>query len=198
MTTARMRPRLGLTLGQMMKLVVFAAFASAALVPAFEVSQAGNTSLWFGLIIFGGVGVPLAWIVAAILLLRPGLFRDWFIAAMLTLASGIFVAVVGISTFHLLNSLRLYRISLKPSELSWMIPFWAAGVFLAFGLIFLLRRVIPARCPSCRRRRLLLSGRVPAGPEKAYRPRMARCFGCGQAFARRGHAWSNGLEGEIP
>ncbi len=77
-------PRLRLTLRQMMKLVIFAAIASASVSDCL--AQAGLVSLlpsWSTVYLWGDVVVPLVSALVAFPLVRKGPLKDWLIRSLL-------------------------------------------------------------------------------------------------------------------
>ncbi len=180
-----------LSMSQMMKLVVFAAAASVVLVPMTTLVDLG-IGTWVSVAVFGFVAVPLTWAILSRLLLRPGVFKDWFFMTMLAVSVGGCFAVANyILAIHFLPVLIRLRMEeiVRKSMLIDMVMLCGIDILLAFGLVFLFRRVVPARCPSCRQRSLLGHGRAARYPGERWRRLRAHCILCHTDFSRRPASW---------
>jgi hypothetical protein len=170
----------------MIILVVFAALAFACLAPLVHLAE--NNGRWSIVIIGGVVVVPLVWALAAFPLVRKGLFKDWLIRALLMVAVSVAFAL---HVFFAVMSTRGVFLRLSQEERFEYITL--AGIILAvivlgFALIFLLRRVVPGRCPECRRPTLLPDART--GPGQRAEPwRLYQCFLCGRQYSRSHNSW---------
>jgi hypothetical protein len=180
---------LRMTMLQMFKLVLFAALASLCLAPASRLVEAG-VGTWPGFLVMEGVVIPLVLAIAAFPLVRKGPFKEWMIQALLMLSLAV---CLGVATFYLLLFSgiipwrRLVGVTL-PMVLSVVLAF----VLIGFAFVLLSRRVVPGRCPECRRPTLLPATRscVQAGPQGG---RVYECLRCGGRYVKVRGAWTTAL-----
>jgi uncharacterized membrane protein YqjE len=178
-------PRLRLTLRQMMKLVIFAAIASASVAPIARLKKLGVTPNWSAVCGWGAVVVPLVSALVAFPLVRKGPLKDWLIRALLMTS----VTVTLGFAIYLLAS--IYNLSVSRGvPLDYRFLTATAGVVFVLGgaLIFLLWRVIPGWCPDCKSPMLIpdvsirsLPGSAPA---QAY-----RCLTCDGRYQKLDGTW---------
>ncbi len=90
------RLRLTLTVGQMMKLVVFGAAASMCLLPMRPLVEEGVVT-WQTVVLWEAVAIPLAQAVVAFALVKPGRFRDGLILALVVTA---LVMALGVALYY--------------------------------------------------------------------------------------------------
>jgi hypothetical protein len=146
----------------MMKLVVFAATACAAVEPMAQLKEQGVVGDWTAVMIWAAVAAPLACAVTAFPVIRRGPFRDWlirvFLLASVSAALGFAFYIVG---WHVL------LVTLRGRHLYAFSSLEGLAIIAALGLafIFLLRRVVPGWCPECKLP-ILLSFLFLSGAEK--------------------------------
>jgi hypothetical protein len=178
------RPRLSLSMRQMMKLVVFAAAASACVAPFVQLTEVGAAS-WPVVIIWSIVAVPLTLAVVAIPLVRKRPLKDWSIRALLIVSTG---SALGIAAFFVIQILR------DSFRFRRLLAFGAAAesslvvVVLGFALFLLLKKAVPGRCPDCRRRSLLPTGLVRRQHSRA-RKQVYQCLRCEGLFWNADDSW---------
>jgi hypothetical protein len=189
MSTTRTRPGAGLTLLQMMKLVAFGAAVSVCLIPAVH-GVFGRLGTPIAIVVFELIAIPLALAITGLLILRRGIFKDWFVIAMLALVIASILGYMAINTVVILRLVARSRQQLPPGFSRVWTGFAAISSILIPALTFLVWRLIPARCPSCGKRRLFLEGKGPRKVEGPGRPRLARCIRCRIDFARLAGRWS--------
>jgi hypothetical protein len=173
-------PQLRLSLGQMMKLVIFAAAACASVAPMAQLYDVGVIHDVGAVVIWSAVAAPLACAVAAFPLVRGGPFKDWLIRALLAnsvaVALGFAIHLLTWSAILWFRGGSLYGFSFLQTA--------AVVTVLSFALVVLLRRVIPGWCPACRSPTLIPDLPVRDGPRNAF-----RCLVCDGQFQKRDGAW---------
>jgi hypothetical protein len=172
------RVRLTLTVGQMMKLVVFGAAASLCLLPMRPLVEEGVIT-WQTALLWESVAIPLSQAVAAFALVKPGRFRDGLIVSLVVTA---LVTALGVVLYYV----------------TWGAAY-AGGVTLGFLLAILalllgplfmvLRYILPRPCPRCPQSWLMLDGTFRPGPRSLLR-RAYRCDSCEGRYWRDRGAWS--------
>jgi hypothetical protein len=169
-------PRLTLTIGQMMKLVVFGAAASVCLLPMKPLVEEGVAS-WPAILLWEAIAIPLAQAVVAFALVKPGRFRD-----------GLILTLVGISmAFALGAAISLLawggmRGGFTPGFLFWVI------LLLGIPLTWVLLYILPGPCPVCPRSMLLPDGTFRPGPREPLK-RAYRCGSCAGRFWKHQGDW---------
>jgi hypothetical protein len=178
-------PRFRLTLGQMMKLVIFAAVACAAVAPVAQLKQYGVIHDWTAVLIWASVAAPLACAVTLFPVIRRGPLRDWLIRVFLLVsvsaALGYALYFVGWEVFLVMRwGQWLYGFSWL--EAATVVP------VLSLAFIFLLWRVVPGWCPDCRLP--MLVPEVCLRDATGTRPANAsRCLACGGQYKKHASAW---------
>jgi hypothetical protein len=186
MTATRVRlPRLRLTLRQMMKLVIIAAFASAAVAPIARLKDQGGTPSWWTVVVWAAVVAPLVSALVAFPLVRKGSLKDWLIRALLTVS----VAVAfGLAIFFLVWQVR-FAISRRISpDYHFLLPTGAVAILLGFAVTLLVSRVIPRWCPDCYSPMLIPDVPARAQPGLA-RAKVYRCLGCKGHYQKVNGVW---------
>lgn len=164
---APIRPRIRLTLVQLMKMVIFCAVASACVAPMFHLWRVGIARA-SAVVVFEAFLVPLVLAGLSFILVRRGPWKDDLIACLLlcsvSVALGFAVWLLVCYTIPAYSDPRVgpeSRISLAGLILHVTVILSLAGAFLIL-LIGLLRRFVPEL------RRLLFGERpapsVEAGP----------------------------------
>jgi hypothetical protein len=171
------RPKLALTMGQMMKLVVLSAAASLCLVPMRPMVQAGVVSV-IAVLLFESIAMPLAMALAAFLVVRPGPARDGLILALVMAAM---VDAIGVGAFLLGQGAGL-RGALYPVFLITVM------MVLGMPLLMILLYITPGTCPRCERSRLYSAGTFRPRPGSLLR-RTYRCGSCQARFWNDQGAW---------
>jgi hypothetical protein len=169
------RPGLTLTIGQMMKLVVFGAAASLCLLPMKPLVEEGFVT-WPTVLLWEAVAIPLAQAVVAFALVKPGRFRDGLILALLGTA---LVVALGAA---------LYLFAWGSAIRGGMTPGFLIGVILILGipLSMVLLYILPGPCPGCSRSVLIPDGTFRPAPRASLR-RAYRCGSCrGRFWIQRG------------
>ncbi len=179
MNQARDRPRMRpLTLLQMMKLVGFGGVVSAFLAFGSRLSDEGVGRSTPGLIpIMEALGLPLALALVAFPLLRKGQFKDWFILVMVAISLSV---ALGVGILAILEMIRQRSIMRPQPPLDYSVVGGVSVTLAGLGLAlyYISRRIVPTRCPDCRRFGLL--------PERG---RFYRCFRCEKAFRELRGLW---------
>jgi len=172
------RLRLTLTVGQMMKLVVFGAAASLCLLPMRPLVEEGVIT-WETAFLWEAVAIPLSQAVVAFALVKPSRFRDGLILALVVMALVMALGVV------------LYYVTWGAPNGSMITPGFLVTVLavLLVPLYVVFVLIVPGTCPRCPRSLL-----VPDGTFRpALRSRLRRAYRCGSCEGRywkdRG-AWS--------
>jgi hypothetical protein len=177
-------PRLRLSLTQMMKLVLFAAVASATVAPMAQLKEAGVIPNLSAVVLWGGVAAPLACAVTALLVIQPGPSKDWIIRALVLVSVGFALGAAiyfeALAVYLATRGQGLYGFSFIETTAVIVVLGVAAGV--------LLRRLIPRWCPACRLPTLIADvsarGRLRTENERAY-----RCIACGDLFSKNDDVW---------
>lgn len=160
-----------LTLRHLMLLVLASAIPLAIVATALR----DSSQLWVVRLGSGLTVLPMLYAAIAMLLARRGPLRDWIITALLAAQTGlcfvlltVFLAIIGFTGMPL---------GLGPVMAIVVVMAGFAGCF-----VYLLRRLVPRRCPGCARTRLLRYGRatVPRVPNRSF-PAWC-CVSCGQVF----------------
>ncbi len=171
----------------MMKLVVLGAVASSCLAFGVRLSEegVGRGSPWF-IIVMEGLLAPLALAIIAFPLLRRGQLKDWLILALV--ATSVLVAL-GFTVFVMVMVVG-EQISGRGPRLDFTSLVIGSFFIAAFGLIllYLLRGIVPARCPDCRRLMLLPDAKFRVRPE-VTRGRSYQCLGCRGRFQKPLGRW---------
>jgi hypothetical protein len=167
------RLRLTLTVGQMMKLVVFGAAASLCLLPMKPLVEEGVVT-WETVVIWEAVAIPLSQAVAAFLLVKPGRFRDGLILGLVLLS---LVTALGVPLYYVTWGAAGGG-SITPGFL------FTVLALLLVPLLMVVFYVLPRPCPRCPRSWLL--------PDGTFRPRrrsrLRRAFRCGSC---EGQFWKH-------
>jgi hypothetical protein len=175
-----------ITLFQMLKLVMFAAVASACLAPAARLVDAGVGS-WPGFLVMEAVIIPMVLAVVAFPLVRPGPLKEWWIRVLLMISLAV---ALGMAVYFLVWASWHMRRRGTLDELSFVALDLLVIVILVLGLGVLLSQAVPGKCPACRRRALLPAarGRIQAGDrgERVY-----ECLRCGRRAFRLHGAWTS-------
>jgi hypothetical protein len=129
------RVRSGLTLLQMMKLVIFAAAASMCLAPLVRLAEIGAVS-WSWMLVGEAVGIPMVLALVAFPLVRRGPFKDWLIRALLLTSVSV---VLGSSVYSLFWGRSIWATGLP------RVTFYFPIVLLSLPFVALLRKVVPAQ-----------------------------------------------------
>ncbi len=183
-------PGFRLSLTQMMKLVLFAAVASASVAPMAHLREAGVIGSWIVVILWGGVAAPLACALMAFLVIRRGPFKDWLIRAFLLasvgVALGYAIYLEAWAAYLATRGKLLYDFSFIET----------AGVIalLGFAAAVLLLRVIPRWCPVCRLPALIpdVSAR---GGNRTENDRAYRCLACDDLYWKHNGGWESARSG---
>ena len=173
------RVRLTLSLRQMMKLVVFAAAASACVAPFVQLMDMGLAS-WSVVLVWGAVAVPLVLALTAFPMVRRGPLKDWLIRVFLLISVGDALGfAISVLVWFVSESVRR-RVPLVYSFLGQI-----AGIIIILGLalVVLLRKVVPRRCPDCRWRTLIPDATSSSGPGD-NRTRCYQCLRCQGRFEK--------------
>jgi hypothetical protein len=172
------RLRLTLTVGQMMKLVVFGAAASLCLLPMQPLLEEGVVT-WQTALLWESAAIPLSQAVAAFALVKPGRFRDGLI---LTLVVTALLTAPGVV---------LYYLTWGAASAGGVTPgFLLLVLALLLGpLLTVLLYILPRPCPRCPRSWLLLDGTFRPGPRSLLR-RAYRCDSCKERYWKDRGAWS--------
>jgi hypothetical protein len=172
----------------LMKLVVALATASACMTPFTRLVDLGMAD-WKSVAVAGTVVVPLVLAVASFPLVRRGPLKDWLIAALLTCA--VVAAFVLVNVFLLLTFGAMLSRGMLPraDDLVQLAILMASEFVLGAGLVFLARRVVPRRCPQCRRFLLLRDNRLGSPRPEPWRPVPYLCLGCEARFLRVFRDW---------
>ena len=172
------RLRLTLTVGQMMKLVVFGAAASLCLLPMKPLVEEGVVT-WETVVVWEAVAIPLSQAVAAFLLVKPGRFRDGLILGLVVLS---LVTALGVPLYYVTWG-RAGGGVITPGFLLVVLA------LLLIPLLLVVSYVLPRPCPRCSRWHLLPEGTFRPGPRWRLR-RAFRCGACEGRFWKHGGAWS--------
>ncbi len=160
------RPRLTQSMPQMMKLVIFAAAASACVTPFARLAIVG-IGTWWRTLVWSAVAVPLVLAVVAFPVLRKGPMKDWLIRALLL------VSVADALGFAIWSLVRyLYGYATDRVLISYVYLAESSGrvVLLGIAFIFLARGVILRWCPECRRPTLLSESTTVSRPREGRFP----------------------------
>jgi hypothetical protein len=166
------------TVLQMMKLVVLGGVASACLAFGARLSDEGVGRGTPALIpIMEALGLPLALALVAFPLLRKGQFKDWFILVMVAISLSV---TLGLGILGAVVAIRVRSSMRPPPPLDYSVVGGVSVTLagLGLGLYYISRRIVPVRCPDCRRFGLL--------PERG---RFYRCFRCENAFRELRGLW---------
>lgn len=172
------RLRLTLTIGQMMKLVAFAAAASMCLMPMRPLVEEGVVT-WQTVLLWESVAIPLSQAVVAFALVKPGRFRDGMIVAMIVTALAMALGVV------------LYYVTWGAPSGSAVTPGFLLAVLalLAIPLLVVVLSILPRPCPRCSRSWLIVDETFRPGPRSPLR-RAYRCDACRERYWKDRGAWS--------
>jgi hypothetical protein len=170
---------LTLTVGQMMKLVVFGAAASLCLLPMRPLVEEGIVT-WQTVLLWEAVAIPLSQAVVAFALVKPGRFRDGLIVALLLASLVLAFGVV------------LYYMTWGAPSGSAVTPGFLIAVMVLLGvpLLAVLLSVLPRPCPRCSRSWLIVDGTFRPGPRSLLR-RTYRCDSCNERYWKDRGAWSS-------
>ena len=181
------RPCTALTLRQMMKLVVFGAVGSLCLAPMMRLAEIGAVG-WPFAILMEAVAIPMVLALAAFPMVSRGPQKDWLIRGLLMTSLAV---ILGSAIYSLAWG------SAGPQSLN----IWAAGSgigvgflrsvisLVGFGLILLLRQIVPGFCPDCRWSPLVADATIRVRPDAAWE-RAFRCVSCKGRFRKYGGSWS--------
>lgn len=75
------------TLGQIQKVVIFMAVASACIAPGFELVRLGAADLGT-VLVMEGIAIPVVLAIATLFLVRPGSLRKWIIVVLVAVSVG--------------------------------------------------------------------------------------------------------------
>jgi hypothetical protein len=172
------RVRLTLTVGQMMKLVVFGAAASLCLLPMRPL-VVEDVITWQTALLWESVAIPLSQAVAAFALVKPGRFRDGLILALVVTALATALGVV------------IYYLTHGAANGSGGPPGFLLVIVVVLGvhLLTVLRYVLPGACPRCARSWLIIDGTFRPGPRSPLR-RAYRCGSCEGRYWKDRGVWS--------
>lgn len=182
-------------MGQMMKLVVFAAVASACLAVGVEDAAISPRAWWsvWSIVMTEGVAIPLVLAVTAFPLVRQGPQKDLLIRALLT------VAIAMAWTDALVYLIRAIWLLTKGShfyKFNWIVTL-ATVIVLPGPLAWLFWTCLPGKCPDCRRLSLIRysSGRVLMGltGKSIY-----QCIRCEGRYRKRDGNWEPPAPGTFP
>ncbi len=172
------RLRLTLTIGQMMKLVIFGG-GRVALPRADAAAGGGGRGELAGGRPDGIRGHPAGHGLVAFLVVRPGPFRDWLVLGLLVtpLASALGAAVY----------LRAWGASIRGGA----DPDFLLMVILLLGvpLFLIVFHIVPGRCPGCWRSWLLPDGTFRPEPGSSLR-RVYRCGSCKRRYWKHRNLWN--------
>jgi hypothetical protein len=161
-----------MTIGQMMKLVVFGAAGSLCLVPARPLVEEGVVS-WSTVFLMEAVTIPLMSALVAFLLVRPGPFRDWLVLGLLVTPLAVALGAA------------VYLLTRRAPPGGADPEFLILVVFaLAIPLLLIAFHIMPGRCPGCWRSWLFPVGTFRPGPRSSLK-RAYRCRAC------KGHYWKH-------
>jgi hypothetical protein len=170
--------RPSLTLRQMMKIIVFAAVASACLAAGVQHAQVFPQA-WFGVVMTEAVVIPLALAVTAFPLVRFGPQKDWLIRALVMTA----LAMAWTDAFiYLVRAILLLTKGRFFYGFSW-IETLATVMILPVPLAWLFWTCLPSKCPDCRRLTLIRysSGHLLSG--------LTVCMRCCGRYKKRDGNW---------
>jgi hypothetical protein len=189
MKPARVRLRVPApTVLQMMKLVVLGAVASSCLAFGVQLSKETSLDTWL-LIAMEALLMPLATALVAFPLLRKGQLKDWLILALVATSVSV---VLGIAVEAMVEVVR-DRVFVRRQPLDY--EFFrerSIAIVIMLGmpglaLVYLLKRIVPGRCPDCRRLSLLPEAKFRVR-SSARQGRSYQCLGCrGQFRNHRGY-----------
>jgi hypothetical protein len=138
-----------LTIRQLMILVVLCAVACACFVPVLRADSQNRLPL----LCFMVLATPLVLTIPVLVLFRSGPWKDWTINFLMALPVLVFALAANVGL----------GIAAVFSEEDSVLTIAAGGLiidlFFALPIIFIARRLIPRRCPSCGRRARLRDGR---------------------------------------
>ena len=171
------RLRFTLTIGQMMKLVIFGAAASLCMVPMRPLVEEGVVS-WSEVLVLEAVAIPLVMALVAFLMVRPSPFRDWLVLALLVTPLAV---AIGTAVY-----LRAWGAAIRggadPNFLLTVI------VVLGIPLYLIVLHTVPGRCPGCWRSWLLPDGTFRPGPG-SWLKRVYRCVSCKGRYWKHHGGW---------
>jgi hypothetical protein len=134
--------RRSITVRQAMKLVVFAALASACIAPGFRLWELGISTAR-NLMLLEAAAVPLAWAAASFVLVRRGPSRDRAVTALLLFPVSIGLVYAVWCLLPLLRAIGSPRSwSLIPNAREWLLVLIAVTLTLATAWVFLCFRLI--------------------------------------------------------
>jgi hypothetical protein len=170
--------RLTLTVGQMMKLVVFGAAASMCLLPMQPLVEEGVIT-WQTVLLWESVAIPLSQAVVAFALVKPGRFRDGLIVALVVTA---LATALGIVTYYM---------TWGAANASGVTPSFLLVILalLVGPLLTVLVYILPCPCPRCPRSWLIIDGTFRPGPRSPLK-RAYRCGSCEGRYWKDRGAWS--------
>jgi hypothetical protein len=166
----------GLTIAQMMKLVVFGAAASLCLLPMQALVEEGVVT-WPTVLIWEAVAIPLSQAVVAFALVKPGRFRDGLVLGLVGIS---LLVALGTAIYLLVQGVGMPGAT--PAFLFWVI------LLLVVPLRLVLLCVLPGPCPRCSRSWLITDGTIRRRPRSPLR-RAYRCDSCRQRFWWHRGAW---------
>jgi cytochrome c biogenesis factor len=177
-----------LTILQMMKLVVMGSVASACLAFFARLSEegVGHGSPWF-IPLMGGLFIPLALALVAFPLLRKGQLKDWFILVLVAIPLSV---ILGVGFLEIVRVIRERSMGRQQPPLDYFELGMTSVIFILLGLalFYVFRRIVPARCPDCRRLTLLPDAKFRVQPD-ASRGRTYQCFRCQGQFRKLQGRW---------
>ncbi len=178
------RPRLTLSMRQMMKLVIFASAASACVTPFARLVDMG-VARWSSVLVWSAVAVPLVLALVAFPLVRRGPLKDWLIRTFLLISVG---DALGFAIF--LVVWVLYESVRRRASFDYAFLASATGgiLLLGFAFILLVRKVVLRRCPDCRWPGLILVATIPSRTRED-RTRRYRCLSCQGQFEKHLDSW---------
>jgi hypothetical protein len=184
------RPRLTLSMRQMMKLVIFAAVASVCVTPVARSVDLGFVT-WTAVLVWSIVVVPLVLALVALPLVRKGPLKDWLIRTLLLISVG---GALGFLIWFLVRI--LYTLSRRPAAslddyafLSLTVGVIGSIVVFSLACAGLVREVAPRRCPDCRWLTLVPDTATTTRP-RADRVRLYQCLSCQGRFEKHLNSWA--------
>ena len=170
-----------LTLLQLMKIPVFVAVAMGCVVFAERFGLASRIGLIEAMLV-QAIAIPACWAGLVLVMVRPGGCRDWLldvtgIVALIGAGLGVLM-LIAMNLAAIVDSLAEGH-GLPIDLVALVIWLIGAAMALRVGLTVLVPRVVPQRCPRCRRRAGLpdeARSRVVGMPSRSV---LFRCPACG-------------------
>jgi hypothetical protein len=170
------RLRARITLRQFGVLIVFVALALAVLTPI-------GRSAWgfWDFALLAAVELPYALLLPVLFLVRRGPIKNWIVSVLCAVP---LVAFLGYANYVAMTGNIAPNLFVHPISPQILVVVAIADSFLLAGLAYLVRRVIPRRCPACGRPALLLDPSVPRSRDFSGSSRARSCLACGSRFRR--------------